>query len=227
MLRAAPGRLQLARGFSRLLPPPLPHLSPPPLLYPPRLLPAPPAFSLSPSRRLSSSQPSPPLSDPAPLLPPKLTERPPLYWAPIYLELSKSRLSGFVAMTTLAGYALGAPPFHAPTAVAALAGTFLCSASANAFNQLIEIDRDRSMKRTSKRPLPSFRILPAHARWFAGSAGVAGVGTLLLGANPLTAGLGLSTLGLYTLLYTPMKVRCCAVSLQLYVHVHTQLLVRQ
>ena len=37
------------------------------------------------------------------------------------------------------------------------------------------------------------------------TAGVVGVGTLLAGTNPMTAGLGLSTLAMYTLMYTPMK----------------------
>lgn len=39
-------------------------------------------------------------------------------------------------------------------------GTFLCSASANTFNQWIEIERDRKMMRTRARPLPSGRVMP-------------------------------------------------------------------
>jgi len=86
-----------------------------------------------------------------------------------------------------------------------LGGTFLMSASANSFNQLIEIRNDAAMNRTAKRPLPSGRISPTHARGWASLAGMAGVGTLFAGTNCMTAGLGATTLGLYTLVYTPMK----------------------
>ena len=86
-----------------------------------------------------------------------------------------------------------------------LGGTFLMSASANSFNQLIEIRNDAAMNRTAKRPLPSGRISPTHARGWASLAGMAGIGTLFAGTNCMTAGLGATTLGLYTLVYTPMK----------------------
>ena len=122
----------------------------------------------------------------------------------IYLELSKSRLSGLVVLTTGAGAVMG-PHLDAPTLAAALGGTFLCAASANSFNQVIEKDLDAQMNRTCRRPLPSGRISRTHAAAWASFAGVAGVGTLAAGTNLLTAGLGASTLGLYTLVYTPMK----------------------
>jgi len=139
--------------------------------------------------------------------PPKLLDRSPTHWLRVYMELSKSRLSGLVVMTTGAGYAMASGPLDPAVAAATLAGTFLCSASANSFNQIIEISRDASMNRTMRRPLPSGRISPMHATCWAGAAGVAGVGTLAVGANPLTAALGATTLGLYTLVYTPMKVQ--------------------
>ena len=137
--------------------------------------------------------------------PPKLLEQSPATWLRIYMELSKSRLSGLVVVTTGAGYFMGAAPLEPAVAVATLGGTFLCAASANSFNQIIEIPRDSAMNRTARRPLPSGRISTAHAMGWASTAGVVGVGTLLAGTNLLTAGLGLSTLGMYALIYTPMK----------------------
>lgn len=93
----------------------------------------------------------------------------------------------------------------APTVGAVLGGTFLCAASANSFNQILEVPYDARMARTSKRPLPSGRISPAHATSWASAAGLTGIGTLALGTNPVTAALGGGTLALYTLVYTPMK----------------------
>ena len=137
---------------------------------------------------------------------PLLTERSPLVWAKVYGELSKSRLSALVVATTSAGFLMTSS--HDWVCLAsALGGTFLCSASANSFNQLIEVRNDASMNRTSKRPLPSGRISPTHAAGWATGAGAAGLATLFVGTNCTTAALGAATLGLYTLAYTPMKQR--------------------
>jgi len=125
----------------------------------------------------------------------------------IYLELSKFKLSGFVVMTTAAGQVMAQAPFDALGLAATLSGTFLCAASANSFNQIIEIPRDASMARTAKRPLPSGRISREHAIAFASTSGLAGLTTLAMGTNPVTTALGAATIGLYTLVYTPLKPR--------------------
>ena len=138
---------------------------------------------------------------------PKLSERSPAEWAGIYAELGKSRLSALVVSTTAAGHLMASTPLDPGTFAAALSGTFLLSASANSFNQLMEVKNDAAMNRTAKRPLPSGRISPTHAAGWATSAGAAGVGTLFLGTDCVTASLGALTLGLYTLAYTPMKQR--------------------
>jgi len=44
-----------------------------------------------------------------------------------------------------------------------------------------------------------------HALLFAGVTGTVGTTLLAMGANPLTATLGVFNLGLYTAIYTPMK----------------------
>lgn len=91
------------------------------------------------------------------------------------------------------------------TLASALGGTFLCSASANTCNQLIEIRPDALMKRTANRPLPSGRMSPTHAAAFATMTGSLGVTTLALNTNLTTAMLGAGTIGLYALVYTPLK----------------------
>mmetsp|Transcript_20858 Transcript_20858/g.67187 ORF Transcript_20858/g.67187 Transcript_20858/m.67187 type:complete len:493 (-) Transcript_20858:182-1660(-) len=133
-------------------------------------------------------------------------------------ELSKAKLSGFVSITALAGYAAtGAPLFYGGAAAApglfesgaalATAGTFLCSASANACNQIYERDRDALMNRTKRRPLPSGRCGVGFATAFAGVSGAAGVAALAATGSSTAAALGLGNLLLYAGVYTPLKQR--------------------
>ncbi|RYZ63572.1 MAG: hypothetical protein EOP09_17445, partial [Proteobacteria bacterium] len=71
------------------------------------------------------------------------------------LELSKFRLSSLVVLTTSAGFLAAGFPVDLFTLSTASIGTALCAASASTFNQVIEVDNDRLMKRTAQRPLPS------------------------------------------------------------------------
>lgn len=95
--------------------------------------------------------------------------------------------------------------FHVSTLLATAAGTALCSASANTFNQLLEIPYDAQMPRTAKRPLPSHLISPLHAFTFGSVTAVSGVALLYGCVNPLTASLGLLNIILYAGVYTPLK----------------------
>ena len=121
------------------------------------------------------------------------------------MELSKSRLSALVVGSTAAGHLMASGPLDLPCLASALGGTFLLAGSANSFNQIIETRNDAAMNRTSKRPLPSGRISREHALCWASFSGAAGIATLALGTNCMTTALGATTLGLYTLAYTPMK----------------------
>eukprot|EP00276_Gloeochaete_wittrockiana_P007756 CAMPEP_0184656764 /NCGR_PEP_ID=MMETSP0308-20130426/16733_1 /TAXON_ID=38269 /ORGANISM="Gloeochaete witrockiana, Strain SAG 46.84" /LENGTH=304 /DNA_ID=CAMNT_0027094025 /DNA_START=380 /DNA_END=1294 /DNA_ORIENTATION=- len=91
-----------------------------------------------------------------------------------------------------------------------MAGTGLAAISANTINQCMEIRTDALMKRTRGRPLPSSRISPSHALWFAGVTGVSSVVLLATFVNPLAALLAASSHVLYTCSYTPMKLRSVA-----------------
>jgi len=86
-----------------------------------------------------------------------------------------------------------------------LIGTALVAAGTNAWNQIRERDVDARMMRTRRRPLPSGRLTPRVAIWFASAITVAGVGLLAATVNLLTAGLAALTFASYVLLYTPLK----------------------
>jgi len=123
----------------------------------------------------------------------------------MYFELSKTKLSALVVLTTGAGHLMAQAPFDPVLLSATLGGTFLCAASANTLNQVIEVPRDARMARTARRPLPSGRMSRQHALGFAAVAGLGGVGSLAMLVNPTTAALGAATIVLYAGVYTPLK----------------------
>ncbi|TKY88318.1 hypothetical protein EX895_002670 [Sporisorium graminicola] len=150
-----------------------------------------------PSTSFSAYRPVPPLST-ATL--PKL-----------YKQLSKSRLTFLIVLTGMASYSLCpaaltvAVASPVTTLLALTAGMTLCSAAANALNQLVESPYDAQMQRTRARPLPSRAVTPLHAFTFASVSAASGVGLLLTMVNPLTALLGAANIVLYSFTYTPMK----------------------
>lgn len=122
-----------------------------------------------------------------------------------YFRLSKIRLTGLVVLTAMAGYAMAPAAFDPIGFTMVTLGTGLTSASANAINQFFEVPFDSQMNRTKNRVLVRGYLSPLHAVTFAAVSGSVGLVILALGANPLTAALGAFNLGLYTLVYTPMK----------------------
>ncbi|KAJ4383837.1 Protoheme IX farnesyltransferase, mitochondrial [Didymella sp. IMI 355093] len=134
-----------------------------------------------------------------------------------YLSLSKPRLSFLVVLTATATYSLypvpqllstaatATPSLSALTLLFLTTGTALCSASANAFNMLMEPKFDAQMSRTRNRPLVRKLISTRGAVVFAVACGVAGTGALLFGVNPTTAFLGAANIVLYAGIYTPLK----------------------
>ena len=125
-----------------------------------------------------------------------------------WLELTKPRITLLVTLTTAAGFALASErPLDWPRFVATLIGTALVAAGSAAWNQFVERETDKLMRRTATRPLPGGRMLPAQALAFGGLLSVSGLLVLSLLVNPLTAAIGLATLLAYVLVYTPMKRR--------------------
>lgn len=129
-----------------------------------------------------------------------------------YLKLSKHRLSALVVFTAMVGYYMGCRgeaeerrSIYHP--VLLMAGTMLCAASANAWNQLREIEKDAKMQRTKLRPLPSGLLSKRHAAIFTILTGIFGVSILLgLPDHGIAAALGGSNIILYANIYTPLKV---------------------
>ena len=133
------------------------------------------------------------------------------------LSLSKPRLSFLIVLTTATAYSLypvpalllptttTSPSLSALTMVFLTSGTFLCCASANALNMLMEPKYDAQMSRTRNRPLVRGLIGTKGALIFAGLAGVLGIGGLWFGVNPTVAFLGGFNIVLYAAVYTPMK----------------------
>ena len=125
-----------------------------------------------------------------------------------FLELTKPRITQLVLLTAAAGFYLGAPGGVDLRLLAhTLVGVALVAAGTNAFNQVRERDVDARMRRTQGRPLPSGRVSPRAAGWFAGVISVTGVVYLVVAVNRLTAALAAVTLVSYVLLYTPLKRR--------------------
>lgn len=123
-----------------------------------------------------------------------------------YKQLSKLRLSGLVTATAAAGFvAASTESIDWERFAWTSLGTLLCSASANALNQLYEIANDARMSRTCIRPLPQKRMSRAHALTFAMVTGVSGVYVLFTKVNTTTALLGGGNIALYSMVYTPLK----------------------
>lgn len=125
--------------------------------------------------------------------------------AKAYFQLLKFRLAFTVAFSSAIGYLLGAKEFNWSLALLVLLGGLAVTGSANTINQIHEIDRDKLMKRTAKRPLPK-GVLSATEAWvFAILIGSLGLFILAYFFNPLTAALSLLSLILYGFIYTPLK----------------------
>ena len=129
-----------------------------------------------------------------------------------YLELAKIRLTSMVLVTTAVGFVVGSSGMssmqgHWLTLLWTILGTGLAAAGAAAMNQLLEIDRDATMRRTCRRPLPTGSVTRLQALLFA--VVTAGGGVMMLNelVNPLTACLGLANVVIYALVYTPLKPR--------------------
>jgi protoheme IX farnesyltransferase len=123
-----------------------------------------------------------------------------------YLVLIKLRIALMVVFSSLVGYVLGSSAaLDFWRLLHTLLATFLLAAGTGALNQFMERERDGLMNRTADRPLPTGRILPEHAYWVGLVLTALGILYLLIGVNGLTALMGALTVGVYLLIYTPMK----------------------
>ena len=83
-------------------------------------------------------------------------------------------------------------------------GGFLVTGAANGFNEIIEKDLDKLMKRTMERPIPSGHMTTGQALVLSLIMGIGGTYLLLL-LNFPTGVLSVFSIFLYAFVYTPMK----------------------
>ena len=126
-----------------------------------------------------------------------------------YWELTKPEINFLIAITTAAGFWLGASAQlrhfgWMPFLHTVLATVFVASGAAT-LNQLIELRYDAQMRRTARRPVASGRIAPSHALCFGVLLSVFGVVYLAISTNFLASLLAALTLLSYLFLYTPLK----------------------
>jgi protoheme IX farnesyltransferase len=123
-----------------------------------------------------------------------------------WATLVKSRITAMVMFSAFIGALLAAGP-AAPLAKLAEAALWigLVSASSCVFNQVIERDTDRRMRRTAQRPLVTGRVRMRDAILIGAGLAIAGTLGLALRFNTLSALLALATLLGYVLVYTPLK----------------------
>jgi protoheme IX farnesyltransferase len=110
-----------------------------------------------------------------------------------------------VVLTTSAGYLSHGSPLITSTLIAASVGTALCASSASTFNQVLEVDRDKRMKRTLARPLPAGHVSKAAAAALGITTGLSGTALLYTATDVTTTMLGLGNIFLYAIPYTLSK----------------------
>ena len=123
------------------------------------------------------------------------------------VALFKLRLTSLVVFSAVLGYWMGVPAggFDLMNAAMLSIAGLLVTGASNAFNQVLEIEADGLMKRTSDRPLVRGTVGVAEAVVIASLAAIGGVLLLWTRFGPLTGILGMLSIFMYVALYTPMK----------------------
>ena len=124
------------------------------------------------------------------------------------MTLTKARLSVLVVMTSCFGYFVatkGLGTFSWATFLHMFFGATLAASGAAVFNQLMEIEADARMHRTSDRPLPANRM-PKPAAFILGWL-LCAFGLIHLGVKVNTPAslMAAATLITYLFVYTPLK----------------------
>lgn len=130
-----------------------------------------------------------------------------LKWAD-FSKLIKFRLTFLVVFSASISFLIGSKvnggPIDWTNWGMLIAGGFLVTGAANIFNEIIEKDLDKLMKRTMDRPIPSGKMTTGQALIIGMFMGI--FGTYLLGKLNLTTGfLSVFSIFLYAFVYTPLK----------------------
>ena len=130
-----------------------------------------------------------------------------------FAELLKFKLSATVVFSAIVGYLLGFDNFDSHHFLYLILGGFLVTGSANTFNQIIEVEKDKLMQRTAVRPLPKGNLTVLQATIFALFTALFGLLILnkinpqgtFYGVMSKSSFFGLISIFLYVLSYTPLK----------------------
>ncbi len=125
-----------------------------------------------------------------------------------YVQLLKLRLTFLVVFSAAITFAYAAKGnlVWAELLLMVLGG-FFTTASANGFNQVIERESDKLMKRTQMRPMPTERMSAMEGTIASIIMGIAGIAILTLCFNVITGVLALFSIITYSFIYTPLKTR--------------------
>jgi len=123
----------------------------------------------------------------------------------IIKEITKFRLTLSVVFSSFISYFLGAAEVNYIQLFYLISGGILIVSSSNIFNQIIERDLDKLMKRTQNRPLPKNEITTRAALFLAIAFSLIGLILMYL-INIKVAILAALSIFLYTAVYTPMKL---------------------
>ncbi len=124
---------------------------------------------------------------------------------PIIKELTKFRLTLSVVFSSFISYFLGASEVNYIQLFYLISGGILIVSSSNIFNQIIESDLDKLMKRTQNRPLPKNEITIKLALFLAIASSIIGIIFMYM-INIKVAVLAALSIFIYTTIYTPMKL---------------------
>lgn len=125
-----------------------------------------------------------------------------------YVQLLKLRLTMLVVFSAAITFAYAAKGNLIWSELwLMILGGFLTTASANGFNQVIERETDKLMKRTQNRPMPAMRMSSTEGSLASIIMGIAGVSILTFSFNIITGVLALFSIICYAFIYTPLKTR--------------------
>ena len=119
-------------------------------------------------------------------------------------EITKFGLSLSVVFSALAGYLLAVEHINITILLSLAVGGYFMVGASNVFNQVIEREPDKLMKRTRNRPLPAGRMSITTALILGTSLTIFGL-AILYSINPRTAMFGAISIVIYTSIYTPLK----------------------
>jgi protoheme IX farnesyltransferase len=122
-----------------------------------------------------------------------------------FIVLAKPEITLMVMISAAVGSLMASTSFRSIILIHSVLGIGLLAAGVAALNQYFERELDSRMRRTSRRPLPAGELAPSQALVFGVAMSLCGMLYILLLLNPLTALLGLLTLGVYLFAYTPLK----------------------